>query len=73
MSEASTIDRIEQMRCDLLRGLMKRDHREWRRRQSAAERTIDASEVIQSRNSGPARYVSDGGLDDYFSCGRRVA
>lgn len=71
MSEASTTDGIEQLRCDLLRGLMKRDHREWSRRTAAASRAVAETEGLQPWTvEGPR--LHNGGFDEYHLAVGRV-
>jgi hypothetical protein len=74
MSKSITIeplDRIEQLRCDLLRGFMRRDAREWARR--AAERNrAEAPDGPSQPHRAMPQPPHDPGFTEYrvAGCGR---
>lgn len=67
---AEPLDRIEQLRCDLLRGLCRRDNRIWQQRQAAIASRV-GDEASHPASVAP-RYASDGGYDEFHVAVGRV-
>lgn len=67
---AEPLDRIELLRVQLLRGLMRLDNRIWQQRQAAIASRVGA-EAEHPASAAP-RYAHDGGYDEHHLAIGRV-